>query len=255
MKRRAFLVHAGACVLGSQGARGGARARALSGDRFILGDEEFQLADVIAPPLYSLKPDRPAYFEAAMRALQKQLEGELAVEDVAPKTRWGVRTVSVRRRGGGETVQEALVSAGAVRVAPHTDDLAFIDRLMRREAAARRSHEGLWAYDAYKIADALAAGGAVGGYHLIEGVVANANAVRSRCYLNFGADYRTDFTASAAGRLCRLWAKGGLDLAALAGAKIRVRGFVDEINGPSIDLVHQKQIELLAPPRGEGGER
>jgi endonuclease YncB( thermonuclease family) len=221
-------------------------ARALSGDRFVLGEEEFELADIIAPPLYTLGAKPSAYFEPARHTLQIFLSGGVEVEDVAEKTRWGVRVVTAKTAGLEETLQEALVARGAVRVAPLSDDTDLIVRLLEFEKTARESRLGLWGLNAYRIFDAARAEDAIGGYNLIEGAVKRATKTRQRFYLNFGEDYKTDFTAGAVSRIYRRWTKVGFDLAELEGARVRIRGFVDEINGPSIDLKHPKQIELLS---------
>ena len=246
MRRRAFVLGLGAALSGAAG-RGDAlmNARALSGGRFTAGEEEFLLADVMAPPLYVLGEEAPPFFSEAKRALQRQLDaGASSVVDVAPPTRWGGRIVTVRGRAG-ETMQEALTHAGAVRVAPQTDDVALIDRLLSLEAEARSERRGLWDLSAYGVYEAEAAESAVGAFHLIEGVVLRAVSARGRFYLNFGPDYRTDFTGGVRNVLYRKWVRDGFDLAALEGERVRIRGFVESINGPSVDIQHVKQIEVL----------
>lgn len=248
MRRRVFLAGAASfCAVPAHSQTDMTGVRALSGDRFTLGGEEFELADVIAPPLYTLQSNPPAHFEAARQTLQMLLSGGVEVEDVAEKTRWGVRIVNARKAGSEETLQEALVARGAARVAPLTENTDLIVSLLELERTARENRFGLWRLNAYRIFDAGRAEGAVGGYHLIEGVVIRAAKTRSRFYLNFGRDYRTDFTAGAVSRLYRRWAKDGFDLETLEGARLRIRGFVEEINGPSVDLKHPKQIELMTP--------
>ena len=73
----------------------------------------------------------------------------------------------------------------------------------------------------------------------------SAALARGRYYLNFGEDYREDFTATTRSRTGKKWARTGFDLLSLEGAQIRVRGFTVWINGPSIELAHIKQIEVL----------
>ncbi|WP_425409288.1 thermonuclease family protein [Hyphococcus sp.] len=227
-------------------AQGGTtNARALSGDRFLAGGGEYKLTDVTAPALYTIDNQRPAYFDKARVALQMLLSAEFAIEKIGAPNRWGVQMSTVKSVSAGKTFQEILTQEGAVRVAPETDDHEFIDRLLALETLARDARAGLWFIDDYGVFEAGSAEGAIGGYHLIEGVAKRAANTRSRLYLNFGEDYRTDFTAGAAGRLHRRWLNNGFDLEALEGAHVRIRGFVEEINGPSIDLTHQKQIELL----------
>ncbi|MFC2953883.1 hypothetical protein ACFOOP_18235 [Marinicaulis aureus] len=220
-------------------------AQALSGSRFLAGDVEYLLADVMAPPLYVLGDQAPAYFERSRIALQALLSSRVDVEDALPPTRWGVKPVIVKVAGAEETLQETLTRAGAVRVTPQTENHDFIRRLLALEQEARTGKTGLWALQDYRIFDADKAYGAVGAYNLIEGTVLRAEKHGSRFYLNFGEDFREDFTAGAASRLYTRWLKSGVDLAAFDGANIRVRGFVEAINGPSIDLKHPLQIERL----------
>lgn len=226
---------------------------ALSGDRFVGGDAEYRLADILAPPFYTLGEARPVYFSWSRSALQDLLNGAAPIlTEVAAPSRWGVKAV-VATSAAGDDFAEALVGAGAARVAPQTDDLARIDNLLALEGRARRAARGLWAHDAYRVRranDLDDAAGAIGEFCLLEGTVRRAAAARARVYLNFGDDYRTDFTASAAGRLARRWANAelgaDLDLTALEGRRLRVRGVVAAINGPSIDLSHVRQVEIIS---------
>jgi len=262
MRRRAFL--AGAAALGAAGSRraradGAAPFQALSGDRFHRGDTEYRLADVLAPPLYVLGDAPPVHFDASKRALQRLLNaGAPTLAAVGAPDRWGVAGVIVSTFTGdakGEDVAALLAAGGAVRVAPQTDDLARIDRLLAAERAARCDRRGLWAHDAYRLrraGDLEDAAAGVGGFHVLEGAVLSTGAGGGRVYLNFGDDYRTDFTASAATRLARRWKAAGLDLAALGGARVRVRGYVEAINGPSVDLAHVRQIEILGTDAAAG---
>lgn len=247
MRRRAFLT--GIISMAPAGAVAQTVTplpTALSGDRFSIGDTEYALADVMAPPLYTLASDAPAYFETSRQALQTKLKADLETKNVLSPTRWNVRRVQARPPGGELSLQEMLVMDGAVRVAPQSDEHEFIKRLLMFEEAARNARKGLWGLPAYRIHDAANAISTIGAYHLIEGVVRRAEQFGARFYLNFGDDFRTDFTAGARSVLYRRWARDGFDLKALNAAQIRVRGFVNEINGPSIDLQHSLQIERLA---------
>lgn len=209
------------------------------------GDVEYVLADVMAPPLYVLDDQAPAYFAQSRSALQTLLSNGVETHDALPPTRWGVKPVFATPYDADETLQETLVQLGAVRVAPQTENHDFIRLLLALEQEARAAGSGLWALENYRIFDAMNAFGAIGDYNLVEGPVLRAEKNGSRFYLNFGEDFRKDFTAGAASRLYARWLKNGVDLAAFEGAKIRVRGFVEAINGPSIDLKHPLQIERL----------
>jgi hypothetical protein len=85
----------------------------------------------------------------------------------------------------------------------------------------------------------------MGSFQIIEGAVKDTARVRGRVYLNFGEDYRTDFTASIAPEVMKAFTADKLDLLALKGRSVRVRGYLRDFNGPSMDLTHPEQIEVL----------
>ncbi|MBT7757930.1 MAG: thermonuclease family protein, partial [Rhodospirillaceae bacterium] len=85
----------------------------------------------------------------------------------------------------------------------------------------------------------------LGGFQLIEGIVLKTALVRGRVYLNFGQDWRQDFTITVAPRDRRLFDRAGFDHQGLAGHRVRVRGWLKHYNGPSIEASHPEQIEIL----------
>ena len=79
---------------------------------------------------------------------------------------------------------------------------------------------------------------------LVEGVVTSVSDRANWTFVNFGADWRTDFTVAISARDRRRVA-ATLDLATLAGKRIRVRGWIREWNGPLIEVDVAEQIEVL----------
>ena len=73
----------------------------------------------------------------------------------------------------------------------------------------------------------------------------SAVVIKGRAYLNFGQDWRTDFTFSISPRDRRRFEQQGVDLAGLAGRRVRARGWVTLRNGPLIQLTHPEQLEIL----------
>ena len=82
-------------------------------------------------------------------------------------------------------------------------------------------------------------------FQIVEGEVVDAAVVRGRAYLNFGADWREDFTVTVAPKDRRAFENAGLDLESLAGRIVRVRGWLDSYNGPQIVLTHPEQLEIV----------
>lgn len=248
MERRSFLLGAGAQLVGGGPSLGGSDLTSLSGDRFKSGQEEYLLADIMAPPLYTLSAETPPFFAEAQSILSETLSaGVSKISDVIPPTKWGVRQVHLVRNDG-TFVQEELVRRGAVWVAPRSDNDVLCSRLIKLELEARLARRGIWAYDEYSVLKPETASRGLGNYRLIEGTVTKATQTRRRFYMNFGEDYRTDFTASIQGRLHRKWREAELLKNAVSGVLVRVRGFLVAINGPSIEVSHYRQIEFLTKP-------
>ena len=69
-------------------------------------------------------------------------------------------------------------------------------------------------------------------YQLVEGTVAPVGEGGGRIYLNFAKDWRSDFTISVDRKDAPAFAAAGIDLKALPGKRLRVRGFLGWRNGP-----------------------
>ena len=69
--------------------------------------------------------------------------------------------------------------------------------------------------------------------------------VKSRVYLNFGDNWRTDFTVTLSSKVFRLFKKAGMDPMAFKDQSIRVRGWLRKRNGPMIQASHPEQVEIV----------
>ncbi|MBM3560370.1 MAG: thermonuclease family protein, partial [Alphaproteobacteria bacterium] len=146
----------------------------------------------------------------------------------------------------GTWVQEAMLTAGLARVYTFADNRALAARLYAAETQARAARRGIWVHPFYAIITADDAGSRLDEFALVEGRVREAAVVRGRAYLNFGADWQSDFTISVVPADLRTMTRAGFDPTALAGRRIRVRGWLEWLSGPMIDLTHPEQIEVLA---------
>jgi hypothetical protein len=63
-------------------------------------------------------------------------------------------------------------------------------------------------------------------------------------FLDFGEDWRRDFTIRAETRSLARLARDGLDVLGLAGKRILVRGWLFSHAGPMVELMHARQIEV-----------
>ncbi|HET7851812.1 MAG TPA: thermonuclease family protein [Methyloceanibacter sp.] len=205
------------------------------------------------------RSDRPwPMVNEAKEALSKLASGaEVELRYGGTRTdRHGYALAQVYVVKGGERIwlQSELVGNGLARVYSFPDNHACVSELLAREAEARAKGEGVWGSWAYRV---LAAdnverlGRLTRSYQLVEGVVAQVGESSGRIYLNFDKDWRRDFTVLIERKDGESFKAAGIDPKALAGKKLRVRGWIEWRNGPMIHATHAEQIELL--PGGEGG--
>jgi hypothetical protein len=132
------------------------------------------------------------------------------------------------------------------RVYGFADNRALLPEMLAHEAAARTARRGIWADSFYAVRTPETADRYLGRFELIQGRVLDVAVVRGRAYLNFGADWRRDFTATLAPPVRRLFEAEGIDPMIYRGRIVRVRGWLKSYNGPMVDITHPEQIEVVA---------
>jgi len=222
------------------------------GDTLMLADgRALRLTGLQAP---KMRPEDPSFRAWPHAAEAKATLTQLAAgHDIrlhtmgAAEDRHGRLLAQVTVRAGGQEIwlQQAMLRAGAARVYTFPDNRACARELLAAEREAREAGRGLWSLAAYRIRSVDDAAAVIGQYHLVEGVVVRAQRVRDRLFWNFGDDYRTDFTVTIPARALPLFEGAGLDPAAAAGLRVRVRGWIELRNGPDIEVTHPEQIERL----------
>ena len=243
-----------ACTLPQGPAR--AVVSVIDGDTLLLDDQsKLRLVGALAPtpPTPEMATANWPPAAAAKLALERLVANQsLLLEFGGRKTdRYGTQLAQafVVNETGEFWLQGHMVEEGLARAYSFPDNHGCAAELVELEAAARVLGRGLWANAAYAVRDATNTRDLLrylGSYQLVEGVLADVAASKGRVYLNFGADWRTDFTASLEPRDRQKFDKAKIDLAALKGKRIRVRGWIESANGPSIRVTHPEQIEILA---------
>ncbi len=178
---------------------------------------------------------------------------ELAVTILSPKPdRWG-RLVAFATVSGGASggLATAALAAGLGRYRPET---AAVCRaaLLAAEDAARRAKLGLWADPFYGVlaADDRDAFAARAGTDVV--VEARLRAVEPSPYrtrLRFEVANATPsrglFEATIVPRAMKTFEARGIDVHALVGRNLRLRGLLDRRFGPRIELAGPDEIEVL----------
>jgi endonuclease YncB( thermonuclease family) len=145
----------------------------------------------------------------------------------------------------GRWLQGELLAQGLARVYSFRDNRALVGEMLALECQARAAGRGIWRLNYYRPLGPEDTPRFIGSFQLVEGRVLEAAVVRGRAYLNFGADWRSDFTISISSKDRRRFKAAGIDTDGYAERKVRVRGWLKSYNGPMIEVTHPEQIEVL----------
>ncbi|MEM7119639.1 MAG: thermonuclease family protein [Pseudomonadota bacterium] len=222
----------------------------VDGDTVILDDgSQVRLVNIQTPKLALGREDfeeQPLAHEAKAALEEAVLNRQVTLAfDQTQMDRHG-RWLAHLYRDDGLWLQGHMVDIALARVYSFPDNRIMASELLAREADARALDAGIWALSFYAVREAGDPDAVpVDSYELVEGHVVDAAEVNGRVFLNFGDDWKSDVTATVSPEDARLFDTETIDLASLAGQRIRVRGWVNWHNGPSISVSHPEQIEVL----------
>jgi endonuclease YncB( thermonuclease family) len=185
--------------------------------------------------------------EAARATLERLAAGQtLTLAFTALQSdRYG-RVLAHATNEAGAWLQGEMLRAGFARVATSADARAGATEMLALEEEARRARRGLWSQGTWRVREAATLGARdADSFQIVSGTVRSVARVKGRTYLNFGEDWRSDFTVAIAPSALKLCREAGLDPTTLSGKSLRVRGWVKLQNGTLIDLTHPEQLEVL----------
>lgn len=213
-----------------------AKAATFSGDRITLADgTDFRLQGITAPT-------DPALADAAAARLAELTLGQKVTLRPTGSDRYGRITGDILT-AQAESVQVILLREGLALMHPMGDIPENIPALQKTEATARKAKVGIW-HDPTLIYDACCVWPAYGRFALVQGTVREAVRIKNKVYLNFGADWREDFTIQIAAADLRNLKESGLDPLTLTGKKLLARGWISAQNGPMLNLQAAWQLAV-----------
>lgn len=147
----------------------------------------------------------------------------------------------------GRWVQGEILRHGMARVYILGDNRNLATELFGIEAQAQKTKTGIWADDFYAIRNpnSILQKKYLDSYQIIEGEVLAVAEVKKNIYLNFGADWKTDFTAVIPLAARKNFTAAKIKPLDLTSKKVRVRGWVESRYGPSIALTHPEMLQIL----------
>lgn len=226
--------------------------RVIDSETVLLDDhEEVRLIGALSPRSPDLAPNAAPWREEdaaieALRALVQNRSVSLATAG-REQDRYGRKLAHlfVDKDGDRQWVQGELLKSGHARVYGLPGNYACMHELLAHEHFARSAGTGLWANAAYALRSARATRDLLrrrNSYEIVVGEVRKVAITKSRTYLNFGADWRSDFTAGIESKVLRANPQWAQDLSQLEGKRVEVRGWIQYRNGPYIDIEDPSQL-------------
>ncbi len=200
--------------------------KALSGDEIELADGRIlRLAGVKAA-----QPDAKEFLIAA-------LSGKTLVLNDDHEERY--RRILSSALIEGQTIEEIELREGLAFVYPGCGEADY-DKLYETENTARKAKRGFWKTNvitAPRDAKIL-----LGKYGFVEGIVTDATRIGNKAYLSLGE--KSDFRIAIAAKFLRPLKKRGINVLALKGTTIHVRGHIIETPEPGIVVTDLYQLQL-----------
>jgi endonuclease YncB( thermonuclease family) len=228
--------------------------RVIDGDTLLLDNgAEVRLIGALAPKAdLAAGPQGSAPERAAIDTLNALIGGRSITlrDDGRSLDRYGRRLahVHVETPEGFIWLQERLIGEGYARAYALPGRADCLGPLLVAERAARADRRGLWGRGIFRIRSARDVPELLwlaGQFAIVEGRVVKVARTQRTAYINFGDDWRGDFTASIATSAVDRAEQGAARLGALQGKDVRVRGWIERRNGPMIVLGSLAEIEVL----------
>lgn len=221
------------------------------GDGLVLSTgEKVRLVDINAPEGPRKGAIQP-FADAARLRLKELAEGQdirIVTSDDQPRDKYD-RILGHAYLNDGTWLNGQMVREGLAFVYSFPDNRMKVDALLPLERDARTTKRGIWSMPRWAVKNAAAccAPDDMGFFQIVEGQIRDGGLKDGTIYLNFGDDYRTDFTVRIKEKSLRAFAERGVDdpLAFYKGQTVRVRGPLEPVYGAMITATHPEQIEVL----------
>lgn len=190
---------------------------------------------------------RQAQDELGAAVLDKKVRVYASGGQGAVLDRYGVAFAYVRGEDG-VWIHDHLLSKGlAWASVPDSGNYKF-DIAAKIEANARAQRLGFWSDPAYAIKTPDNIHYYSNSFQIVEGKIMSVALKNDYFYINFGEDWKEDFTINMPRKSWRSFNVGSgadFDPELWRGRVIRIRGWVESRNGPMIELTSPQQIEFI----------
>lgn len=142
-------------------------------------------------------------------------------------------------------LQGAYLLNGWAHIQPSPLHTEMATQMLAFQSLAMEGKRGLWADEKQTILGPENAADKMNGWAIVEGTIVKAAMSNNTVYLNFGEDWRKDFTIGIDPEVRRQLSKKQISAIDLQGRHVRVYGWVESYNGPFIKLSNAAWLEIL----------
>lgn len=161
------------------------------------------------------------------------------------QNRMGYDLVHLQRADDNAWVQGTMLLNGYATIRPSAINVEMAAEMIDLEQKAQKAQTGLWKDSAYETYTSENAEKAIKSWAVIEGTIKASAIIRNTVYLNFGDNWKTDFTTGLESKVRREMAKHNIDPLSLTHTNVRVYGWVEDRNGPYISLLAPEWLHIL----------
>lgn len=201
-------------------------------------------------PDYTLERPGP-YSLLAMEVLNDLLSGQAVTLYQTPDKKRG-RTnrmkhtlAHIERTDNKVWAQGMVIKLGLARVRTSASNPELATAMYALEREARAQKTGIWSQPQYAPRTPENLENAIGSVQIVKGRVHSTAINNNRIYINFGPDWRRDFTLTIAPEDKNIFYRAGIDPLSWSSKIIEARGWIDEYNGPSMDLTHPEAVQII----------
>lgn len=141
-------------------------------------------------------------------------------------------------------INAKLLEEGLAVIYTKPPNVKYSDLFLKKQKQARENKKGLWRE--HKTINAQKANLYINQIQTVTGTVLNTYKSKNCVFLNFGRDYKTDFTVVIFNNTLKYFKNKGINPETFyRGKTIRVTGRIKEYNGPEIVVNLPDEIEIL----------
>lgn len=222
------------------------------GDTFTTTDgKKVRLLNINTPETAKKNKPSEAYAVKAKKHLEKLIDKKEVVlkydEEKKDKYKRYLAYVYLK---DGTFVNAEMLKSGLAHIYSFPKNVSKYNELKKSENYARKSNLNMWSDPRWQVQNANYKKAVekfrFGKYQTFKGKILNVAKIGNKTFLNFGHNWRTDFSVEIHKKYLRYFTQQNINPEQYyKGKTVIVRGILRPVNGALISATHPQQIEVL----------